>query len=127
MYVVGSTRDRVFQIALDPAWQVNSAVYVSNVSVGTQEPDTFSLDFSHDGKHFVIGGDTNHTVYRYTMSTPWEVNSASYVDSLNLSDGFTNIEAIKFVRNGLYMYVMGSTGNVTYPAVAEGIFRYIAG
>jgi hypothetical protein len=127
MYVVGSARDRVFQIALDPAWQVNSAVYVSNVSVGTQEPDTFSLDFSHDGKHFVIGGDTNHTVYRYTMSTPWEVNSASYVDSLNLRDGFTNIEAIKFIRNGLYMYVMGSTGNVTYPASAEGIFRYIAG
>ena len=127
MYAVGEGRDKVFEFALTTPWQANSAVNVGNVDVGAQEATSRSLDFSHDGTKFALAGDTTDTVYRYNMSTAWQVNTATYVDSLSLGDGITAIEAIKFVRNGLYMYVMGSTGNVTYPTAAEGIFRYIAG
>lgn len=127
MYVLGSSSDRVYEFNLSTAWQANTAVVVGNVSVLSQDGTAESLDFAHDGTKFAIGGSSTDKVYRYNMSTAWQVNTATSVDSLAMNQEFTSLASLRFIKNGLYFYVGGTTANVSYPAAAEGIFRYIAG
>jgi predicted NAD-dependent protein-ADP-ribosyltransferase YbiA (DUF1768 family) len=112
MYIIGSTGDDVNEYNLSTAWVVSSAVFVTNFSVSGQDTIPAGLFFRADGTKMYIVGQTNDTVFQYTLSTPWSVATASY-DSISFSVASqeTTPAAISFKPNGLSMYVVGSTGD----------------
>jgi len=60
-----------------PASGINTATYASlSKSVSAQEATPYGLAFSPDGTKMYIVGQTNDTVYQYTLSTPWNVSTA---------------------------------------------------
>jgi hypothetical protein len=92
-----------------PLWEQNDLV-------NTEEPRPRGLTFSNDGtKMFVIGQQANNTnqsggaeddIHEYTLSTPFDISTASYVDSLaNLGDSMET--SIKFNNDGSKMFVTG--------------------
>jgi hypothetical protein len=115
MYVLGSTGDDVNEYNLSTAWVVSSAVFATNFSVSGQDTIPAGLFFRADGTKMYIVGQTNDTVFQYTLSTPWSVATASY-DSISFSVASqeTTPAAISFKPNGLSMYVVGSAGDAVY-------------
>jgi len=114
MYVFGSDGDGVSQYSLTTAWDVSTASYDSVSLVGTsQDSDPIGGTFSSDGTKVYLVGNTNDSVYQYSLSTAWDLSTASY-DSISLS--VSSQEAtpftIHFNSSGSRMYLVGSSGVV---------------
>ena len=71
---------------------------------------------SPDGSKMYALGNGAKTVFQYSLSTPWDVSTASY-DSKNKSiaaqEG-TNVHGVFFKIDGLKMYILGYTSNEVY-------------
>ncbi|KKN57907.1 hypothetical protein LCGC14_0557380 [marine sediment metagenome] len=109
MYVLGNTNDMVFQYSLSTAWEVSTATYDSkSFSVATEEPDPQGIFFKPDGTKLYVIGVANDTVYQYTLSTPWDVSTATYDSkSFNVATEENNPEGLFFKPDGMKLYVVG--------------------
>jgi hypothetical protein len=115
MYVMGASGDDVNEYNLSTAWVVSSAVASTTFSVSAQDTSPQGLFFRADGLKMYMVGQTNDTVFQYTLSTPWAVETAAY-DSVSFSVAVQEVapSGLWFKPNGLSMYVGGSTGDAVY-------------
>jgi len=115
MFVVGNGSNTVYQYTLSTAWNVSTATYASlSKSVAAQDTLPFGLTFSPDGNKMFVVGSTNDTVYQYTLSTAWNVSTATYASlSKSVAAQDTNPSGIAFSSDGTKMFVVGnSSGNI---------------
>ena len=71
------------------------------------------LTFKPDGtKMYLVGGVTG-TVYQYTLSTAWDVSTATY-DTVSILAQDTSPVAVAFNTDGTKMYTAGYTGDKVY-------------
>ena len=113
MYVLDAGNDTVFQYNLSTAWDVNTATYATkSFSVTSQEATPFGLFFKSDGLTFYAIGGTNDTVYQYTLTTAWDISTASYASlSFSIAAQELTPRALYFRPDGAKMYVIGQTGD----------------
>jgi 6-phosphogluconolactonase (cycloisomerase 2 family) len=113
MYVLSNTNDAVYQYTLSSAWDISTASYDSvSFSVTSQEATPQGMFFGDSGAKMYIVGDTNDTVYQYTLSTPWDLSTASYASlSKSVNAEETNPRDVFFKSDGTIMYVTGTTGD----------------
>jgi DNA-binding beta-propeller fold protein YncE len=111
MYVVGSTGDDVNEYSLSTAWNVSTASYVRNFSVSAQETSPQGIFFKPDGTQMYVVGSTGDDVNEYSLSTAWDVSTASYVRNFSLSAQETYPTGIFFKSDGTKMYVVGRSGD----------------
>ena len=112
MYVVGTTNDTVFQYALTSPWSVATASYESiSFSVATQEITPVGIFFKPDGLSMYITGSSSDGVYQYTLSTAWNVSTATFLQTLSVSAQDTAPQEVSFTGDGTRMFVLGSTGD----------------
>ncbi len=110
MFVLGGSGDDVNEYTLSTTFDVSTASFVDSFSVSGQETSPTGLTFSTDGlKMFVLGG-SGDDVNEYTLSTTFDVSTASFVDSFSVSGQETNPADVAFSTDGLKMFVMGYTG-----------------
>ena len=83
-------------------------------SVGTQETFPTGLAFSTDGTKMYVVGQTNRTVYQYTLTTAWDVSTASYVKGLSVSTQDSIPTGLAFSLDGTKMYVVGQGNDTVY-------------
>jgi sugar lactone lactonase YvrE len=116
MYVIGQAGRAVYQYTLSTAWDVTTATYASkNFSVGGQETTPSALAFKSDGTAMYIIGTNQDRVYQYTLSTAWDVSTASYASlSFLVSGQEINPTGLFFKPDGTTMYVVGSTADTVF-------------
>jgi hypothetical protein len=98
--------------AVNPnAWDISKASYSNDsFSVNAQVGNPGSLFFSSDGtKMFQLS--IGQSVYEYSLSTAWDVTSASYSQSFSVAAAGGNTRGLFFRADGTKMYVIGSTDN----------------
>lgn len=79
LYVADNFNNRAYQYTLSGAWDLSTASYASkSFYILGQEGVPEALAFKPDGSKMYIGGQVNDTLYQYTLSTPWDVSTASY-------------------------------------------------
>ena len=62
-----------------------------------------------------IMGNTNDSVYQYTLSTAWDVSTASYASkSFSVGSQETSPSGVKFSSDGTKMYVVGMQNDTVY-------------
>lgn len=107
LFILGSFNDRVYQYSLSTAWDVSTATSGGNFTVATQETLPCGLFFKDDGKTMYIVGNTNDTVYQYSLSTAWDTSTASYASkSFSVSRQLTQPQSISFKSDGTKMYIV---------------------
>jgi hypothetical protein len=113
MFIMGGATDTVYQYTLSSAWDVTTATYASkSFSVTTQEATPSGLWFKPDGTTMYITGTTNDTVYQYTLSTPWDISTASYASiSFSVASQETGPSQVNLSADGTKMWVTGTTGD----------------
>jgi len=112
MYVIGYYGQDVNEYSLSTAWDISSASYSQNFSVFTQEVLPFALWFSPDGTRMYVAGNAGDDVNEYTLSTGWDISTASYNQNFSVASQEGTPRAIAFKSDGTKMYVVG-TGNDT--------------
>jgi hypothetical protein len=111
MYVVGATGDDVNEYNLSTAWNVSTSTYVQNFSVASQDTGPTDVFFKDDGTKMYIVGSVAGAVYEYSLSTAWNISTASYVQVFSVSSQETSPNGIFFKSDGTKMYVIGGTGD----------------
>jgi DNA-binding beta-propeller fold protein YncE len=116
MYIIGQTNDAVYQYTLSTAWDVSTATYASkSLSVGTQDASPTGIFFKSDGTAMYIIGQTNDAVYQYTLSTAWDVSTATYASkSFSVAAQEAIPTGIFFKSDGTAMYVVGYNTDTVY-------------
>jgi len=121
MYIVGYSTDRVNQFTLSTAWDLSTASDDSvNFSIVSQEGTVRAVAFSKTGTKMYVVGNSADRVFQYTLSTAWDLSSASY-DNVNFSIGSQDSVplGLNFNDDGTKMYVAGNS--------ADDIFQYTLG
>lgn len=109
MYMVGSTNDAIYQYNLSVAWDISTASYSSkSFSIATRETEARGLYISPDGVNVYIGGQTNDNVIQFSLSTPWDITTATFVRA-SASIVEATQTGLFFKDDGLRMYVVGTT------------------
>ena len=85
MFVVGAIGDAVYEYTLTTAWDVSSASFVDSFSVASQDTSPRGITFSNNGQKMFVVGNIGDAVYEYTLTTAWDVSSASFVDSFSIA------------------------------------------
>jgi DNA-binding beta-propeller fold protein YncE len=113
MYVMGTNNDRVYQYNLTTAWDVTTASNTGNsLLVTSQDATPQGLFFGDSGTKLYVIGITTDTVYQYTLSTAWDISTASYASlSFSVATQETVPRALFFKPDGTKMFVTGQTGD----------------
>ena len=109
MYVMDNTTDDVFQYTLSTAWDLSTASYDTvSFSTTTQDTSPLGFAFSVDGTKMYLSGSDNDSVYQYSLSTAWDLSTASYdTVAFDVSTEDTSPNAIFFSNDGTKMYMSG--------------------
>lgn len=104
-YIVGTSGDDVNEYNLSTAWDISTASYNQSFSVNAQETQPYSVRFKPDGTKMFVCGPSGDDVNEYSLSTAWDVSTASYVQ--NFATGDTGQTGITFSEDGTKMYTCG--------------------
>ena len=110
MFITGWRRDDVAEFTLTTGFDVSTASFVDSFSVSAQDGDTRDVKFNTDGTvMFVVGrgGSGKSSVYRYTLTTGFDVSTATFEDSYSVADQETSANSVEFNTDGTKMFVMG--------------------
>ncbi len=117
-YIIGFTNRTVYQYSCSTAWDVSTASYDSkSFSVSAQETNPQGLFFKSDGTILYILGSNSRAVYQYTVSTAWDVSTASYaskVFSVSVQLSAETLTGISFKSDGTKFYISGSNLDTIY-------------
>ena len=114
MFISGDSWNSIFQYNLSTGFDVGTASYSNNsLSVASQDSGPVGLAFNNDGtKMYVVGGN-NDTIYQYTLTTGWDLSTASYASISFSVAGIDNVpKGITFNSDGTKMYLAGQQQSV---------------
>ena len=108
MFVLDNTGDDVNEFKLTTGFDISTASYVQTFSVQTQENTPTGLAFTYGGTKMFVTGWQNDTVIEYTLSTAFDISTASFVDTYAIADAVTNHpSALTFSSDASKMFIMG--------------------
>ena len=119
MYTLGGTLDNIYQWTLATPYTVSTASYDGALSISSQDSSPLKFDVSADGTKIYVFGQTNDSVYRYSM-TAWDITSASY-DTGQVKDVSGYDAACKGVSisgDGTLLTMAGDTAT-------ESVYQYV--
>ncbi len=114
MFILGFGGDEVNEYSLSTAWDVTTASFVRLFSVSTQETSPHGLFFRSDGTRMYVAGLIGDDVNEYSLSTAWDISTATYVRLFSVSADDTSPTSVFFKPDGTRMYVAGNQGNTIF-------------
>jgi hypothetical protein len=114
MLIGGPVSDSILEYSLSTAWDISTASYVQNFSISAQETILQSMFVNEDGTSLMLVGQQGLDVNRYSMSTPWDVSTMSYVENFSVSAQDTAPEGLFFKSDGSKMYYCASNTDTIY-------------
>lgn len=114
MYVVGSTGDSVYQYTLSTAWDVSTATFLQAFSISAQETLPNSVVLTGDGQRMFVCGQTGDDVNVYSLSTAWNISTATFLGIVSVSAQDTAPAGIFVKPDGSKLYVSGTTNHAVY-------------
>ena len=117
MFVLGWNEDKVIEYTLTTGFDVSTASYAGDserFSV-TQDGTPRGLAFNNDGTKMFVAGTDNDDIYEYTLTTGFDVSTASYAGADERFDtSITNPSDITFNRSGSRMFVSSGSERKIY-------------
>jgi hypothetical protein len=99
----------IFQYNLTTAWDLSTASYANKSFDPSEEATPIIIGFKSDGTKVYIGGNVNDTLYQYSLSTAWDISTASYDSkSLDYSSQLGNSQGLFISPNGDKVWIVGA-------------------
>ena len=117
LYVCDGIDDNIYQYSLSTAFDISTASYDSvSFSFSSEVTNTQSIFFSPDGTSLFVCDTTsgNDSVYKYSLSTAWDVSTLSYANEGFSLAGQDDPFGVAFKSDGSKMYMVGNTSDAVY-------------
>jgi len=97
-----------FYISVSLGWDISTAVYVPPpFDVSSEEGNPQAVFFRSDGIKMYITGSSGDEINEYTLSSAWNISTASYVQNFDVSTEASSPRGLWFKPDGIKMYVAG--------------------
>ena len=116
MFLLGAGSDTVRAWNLSSAWDLSTASYASETySVASQVGSCTGVTFNGTGTKMFITGYQNDYIHQYSLSTAWDVSSASY-DSVSfyVSSQESEPRQLRFNSDGSKLWLTGTDTDSIY-------------
>lgn len=116
LYIDDRIQESIFQFNLSNSWDIESASLDYVLDISDQNDAVRGTYLSPDGKRMFLNDTGRQEVLEYYLSDSFDLHSASYVGSYDLSSQVTNNEGFTF-RPDLSMFYVTSTSE-------ERVYQY---
>ena len=117
MYICGgnyTTDDKTDQYTLSTAWDISTASYDSiSLDHSSQDDQPNDILFNDDGTKFYMLGGSGHTISEYTLSTAYQLSSASFS---------TETYIVGWEHTAMAFAPGGSATNDSYIGISQGAY-----
>jgi len=120
LFTVESSNEDVHQYSLSTAFDISTASFDQSFSVSSQDATPTGVDIRPDGTQMYVSGSFNANVYQYSLSTAFDISTASFDQSLDVSPRQPGPTGLVFKPDGGHLYVVGSS-NLTVDQYAVGL------
>jgi len=110
-YVVSKNDSYILEFDVSTAWDIStgSSGYSRRYLVSSQMSNPTGIFFKPDGTKMYVLSNNDDTVYQYSLSTAWNVTTASYDSkSFSVSSQEANPRPILLSSDGTKMFVTGT-------------------
>lgn len=112
MYITGSSNDNVYEYELTTGFDVSTASHTGTAfDVSSEMGNPIGVDFNNDGTKMFLVGYSNNRIYEYDLSTGFDLSTASFSVSSDISSEDTAPKGIAFNDDGTKMIVLGTSSN----------------
>ncbi|MEP2011452.1 MAG: T9SS type A sorting domain-containing protein [Balneola sp.] len=114
MYVTALSSDSdaaIYEYSLSIGFDVSTASYAQVFTVHSQEISPTGIAFNASGSKMFVVGRNEDAVVEYSLSSHFDVSTASYVQEYSVDGEDTNPTGVVFNSNGTKMYISGNNGS----------------
>ena len=111
MFVMGFNGNDINEYTLTTGFDVSTASFVDSFSVATEDVNATDLAFNNDGTKMFVVGDAGNDINEYTLTTGFDVSTASFVDSFSVAGEEALPGGVAFNNDGTKMFVVGTAGD----------------
>ena len=111
MFFSGTNSDKVHEYHLSTPYDMTSgSMSDQGIELSIAEAKTQDIEFNLDGTKLFVIGVTNDTVYEYTLTTGFDLTTASTdtTASFSVRSDLTSPTGMIFNHDGTYLYVIGN-------------------
>ena len=108
LYIGLSQGGVVVQYSLSTPWAVSTAVFSGQTPYLSKEPTSAGVALKSDGTSLFVSGYASNGVHEYSLSTPWDVATATFVKSFSFGGQKRNIF---FKPDGLALFIADSSAD----------------
>lgn len=99
---------------MPPDPDITSASFVQSLYVGSEDTSPSEVFFKYDGTVMYITGYTNDRIYQYTLTTPWDISTASYDYFVSIASQDGTPMGLYISPNGTSLYTSGFSNSKIY-------------
>ena len=115
LYIVKSDGN-IYQFTLSTPWDISTAIYASKTfNVYSQGNGAYGIRFKEDGLKMYIVYYFSRIISQYSLSTPWDISTASYDDkSISIVTSTSSPMGLHFKPDGTKVFFLNSGGRDIY-------------
>lgn len=99
-------RTEVYEFTLSTPWDVTSASQTGYLDMSSTVSRAHDIDFRPDGTMFFVEDREDQNVYAFALSTPWDVETASLDETLDISANHDEVRGIELNHDGDRMFLL---------------------
>jgi len=111
---VDTFSNEVVQFTLSTSFEVSTATVDTRFDISTQTNFGSGLAFSTPGSRLYIIESSNENVYEYDLSTDFDVSTATFTQTFDISSEDSRPEGIAFSESGDQLFTAGNSGSKIY-------------
>jgi WD40 repeat protein len=111
LYIVAESDAEVNQFNLGTAFDISTASFVQLFDLSAQDSFPKGVTFSQSGQIMIISGADNNSLFQYLLSTPFDISTATFTKSFDVSGQTTFAQRIAAKPDGTKIYLVGSNNN----------------
>ena len=113
-YFVDENTNLVYQYTATVPWNVASVGFTTSYDATSQDTDLTGISIIGVGTTMYLCGDSSNTIYQYSLSTPWNVSTASLTTSFGVGANDLTPRGVYVKDDGAKMFVVGDTNDRVY-------------
>jgi hypothetical protein len=114
MYGINSSSDNIIEYHLTVPWQINTATQRATYSISSYEAGPQALFFNTFGNIVLFTGTSTDSIHQLNLSTPWQINTASYVGNVFIGTYAVNPQSLCLNSIGTNLYFSGSSDDMIW-------------
>lgn len=114
LYLIGYSLDSVIQFSLSSKWNIQTASLTTNLALVTYDTYPLGIAFSNTGANLYITGLNRNNVTQLSLSTPWKVDTASFISNTSIASQISSAQDIQFNTAGTKLFILDNTRDSVY-------------